>query len=82
MKDSRSPKLQDNTHTHTPQENCLQQMAWIWYSCKAQMAGNITRTERSEGTKSGCREQERTQEEIVSPMLLPEELQRRQGERN
>lgn len=45
-----------HTHTHTPQENCLQQMAFTRNRCKAQMAADITRTE---GQREEREEQER-----------------------
>lgn len=51
VKDSRSPKLQDNTHTQT-HTNHRKPLSSRWlgavYSCKAQMAWNTTRrNERS-----------------------------------
>lgn len=61
VKDSRSPKLQDNTHTHTPQEYCLQQMAFTQYSCKAQMAADVMRTEAQREER---KEQERRRGEM------------------
>lgn len=54
VKDSRSPKLQGNTHTETHIDHRkLLSSRWLGavHSCKAQMAWNITRNERSAETQ-------------------------------
>ncbi len=54
VKDSRSPKLQDNTHTHTgTHHRKLLSSRWLGSVCssKAQMARDITRNERSAETE-------------------------------
>lgn len=86
MKDSKSPKLQDNTHTqrHTDHRKPLSSR-WLGaaYSCKGQMAWNIKRNEQSAETARGRvgGEEERGQRNISS-MLQPGLLEKRQKNRD
>ena len=77
VKDSRSPKLQDNTHTQkkNTHHSKLHSSRWLGtvFSGKAQMAWNITRNERSAETERERWQGARERCSMLRPGLLEED---------